>query len=153
MKRVNPFFALALAAIGITGAVACNAPGQAELSSNGKQIFTAATSQRGTPITSDIRTGMMMGNATVACASCHGPDGRGAHVQMMTGSVDAPDIRYATLTSGHMQDHPAYTDETIKRAITLGIDPGGKALQAPMPHWTMSADDLNDVVGYLKTLN
>jgi len=48
--------------------------------------------------------------------------------------------------------HPLYTDETIKRAITQGEDPDGEPLDWPMPRWTMSDEDLNDLLEYLKGL-
>jgi cytochrome c oxidase subunit II len=119
---------------------------------NGRQIYFTATSQRGSPITSDLQMGMM-GGGMMTCATCHGPDGRGGQVTFMMQYYTAPDIRHKTLTSNAMQDHPPYTDETIKRAITQGLDPGGDPLQYPMPRWTMSAADLDDLVAFLKTLN
>jgi len=123
--------------------------------SNGEQIYFTATSQRGTPITSDTSMGMMGGRT--ACASCHGPDGRGQRVRVMMGTFEAPDIRYKTLTAKKMEhdqgeEHPPYTDETIKRAITQGVDPAGKPLERPMPRWKMSDEDLNDLLDFLKSL-
>jgi hypothetical protein len=44
----------------------------------------------------------MMDSGTVACTSCHGPEGRGGRLQMMMQTFDAPDIRYKTLTSEGM---------------------------------------------------
>ncbi len=124
--------------------------------SNGEQIYTTATSQRGTLIDSDIGMGMM-GDGMVACVNCHGSDGRGGKAQIMMRTIDVPDIRYKTLTSAEMQhegeEHPPYTDETIKRAITQGLDPAGKLLEWPMPRWTMSEQDLDDLLTFLKTLN
>lgn len=49
--------------------------------------------------------------------------------------------------------HPPYTDELIKRAITEGLDPGGKPLDKTMPRWKMSDRDLDDVIAYLKQLS
>ncbi len=121
--------------------------------SNGEQIYFAGTSQRGTTITSDRRMGM------TTCASCHGPDGRGGQGRMMMRSFSAPDIRYMTLTAEEVEheheekeEHPPYTDATIKRAITAGLNPAGEALEWPMPRWTMSDADLEDLVEYLKSL-
>ena len=75
---------------------------------------------------------------------------------MMMTTFVAPDIRYPTLTAAEMdqggEKHPAYTDETIKRAITQVVDPAGKALEWPMPRWTMSETDRNDLLAFLKTL-
>jgi len=135
--------------------------------SNGEQIYFTGVSQRGTPITFDMHDnefmgGMRMMGGAMACVDCHGPDGRGGRVQMMMSSFVAPDIRYATLTAGEMEhgeeeghgdeEHPPYTEETLKRAITQGINPAGEPLDWPMPRWSMSEADLNDLIDYLQSL-
>jgi cytochrome c oxidase subunit II len=133
--------------------------------SNGERIFFTATSESGTPITPELEgmgrmRGMRFGQMT--CAACHGDDGRGGVVRMMMERFEAPDIRYETLTEeehgqgeeedGDHEEHPPYTDETIKRAITEGIDPAGEPLDWPMPRWEMDERDLDDLVEFLKTL-
>ena len=130
-----------------------------EFSSNGEQIFFTATSQRGTPITADMGGGPMMGGmmfgGSLSCASCHGPDGRGGELQMMGRSIEVPDIRWEALTSeehGAEMEHESYTEETIRQAITQGVDPAGEPLNWPMPRWSMSEEDLDDLIEYLKTL-
>lgn len=136
---------------------------------NGELIYFTGTSRSNTPITFDMHGGGMMGGMVMrggmGCADCHGPEGRGRSVQMMMTSFTAPDIRYTTLTSEEMahgpeegdghdgeKEHPPYTDETIKRAITQGIDPAGEPLAWPMPRWSMSDEDLDDLITYLKML-
>lgn len=103
---------------------------------------------------------MMAGG--MACGDCHGPDGRGGAFNMMMRTYTAPDIRYASLTEekhsneeaeGEHDEHPPYTEETIKRAITEGIEPNGESLEWPMPRWEMSESDLNDLLAFLKTLD
>ena len=125
--------------------------------SNGEQIYFTATSPRGTPITSDMDMGMgMMQGGMMTCVSCHDPDGRGGRVRMMMSTFVAPDIRYNTLTSeehGEEMEHESYTDETIKRAITDGVEPNGEPLDWPMPRWSMSDEDLDDLIEFLKTLD
>ena len=64
-------------------------------------------------------------------------------------SVQAADITWLSLTQNQQ---PPYTEDTVKRAITQGVDAAGQPLDAVMPRWSMSAQDLNDVVEYLKTL-
>lgn len=125
--------------------------------SNGERIYFTATSASGQPIIAEM-AGMHMGHpGMIACVTCHGPGGRGGTVPMMMGGTFvAPDIRYTTLIQGEHdeahEDHPPYTDETIKRAITKGIDSAGEPLAWPMPRWRMSEGDLNDLLDYLKTL-
>ncbi len=129
--------------------------GGSRFASNGEQIYFTATSQRGTPISSDMGMGMMRGGR-MTCASCHGPDGRGGRVQMMMQVFEVPDIRYQTLTSeehGEEMEHEAFTDDTIKQAITEGIEPNGESLDWPMPRWSMSDEDLDDLIEFLKALN
>jgi hypothetical protein len=76
---------------------------------------------------------------------------------MMMRVIDVPDIRYETLTSEDHgnhgeEEHEPYTEETIKRAITEGVEPDGEPLDWPMPRWSISDEDLDDLVDFLKTL-
>mgnify|MGYP005845731219 FL=1 len=85
------------------------------------------------------------------CVVCHGSDGKGGRVSMM-GTFTVPDIRYKTLTKPH-EDMPAFTEETIKRAIMQGKDSDGSELSANMPRWRMSNEDLDSVIDFLKRLS
>jgi len=49
-------------------------------------------------------------------------------------------------------DHPAYTDATIKRAVTQGLDPAGEPPDWTMPRWHLTDQDWTDLLAYLKTL-
>jgi len=126
--------------------------------SNGEQIYFTGTSQRGTAITAVMQPGMgRMRGSRLTCASCHGADGRGGQVQMMMQVVEIPGIRHETLTGDdHGEDehrHEPYTEQTIRRAITDGVDPDGEPLDWPMPRWSMADEDLDDLVEFLKTLD
>jgi mono/diheme cytochrome c family protein len=149
---------LALWLPGLLGGVG----GTSRFESNGAQIYFTATSQRGTIINSDVGPGMgRRQGSRMTCASCHGPDGRGGEVRMMMRVIEAPDIRYETLTSqehdGHgeegEEEHAPYTEKTIRRAITEGVEPEGEPLDWPMPRWSMSDEDLDDLVNFLKALD
>jgi cytochrome c oxidase subunit II len=131
---------------------------QQEFESNGERIYFTGTSDSGDDIRADMPGMQRMMAGGMACVDCHDTDGRGGTFSMMMGTYTAPDIRYATLTEEeHMDEegeegHPPYTDDTIKRAITEGINPGGEELEWPMPRWEMSESDLNDLLAFLKTL-
>ena len=92
---------------------------------------------------------MMQGR--LACVNCHGPEGHGGTVNFMMQTYDIPNISWPELTALD-QDFSPYTEETLKRAITRGLDPAGNLLEYPMPHWQMSDGDLSDLVAYIKTL-
>jgi cytochrome c oxidase subunit 2 len=93
----------------------------------------------------------MMMTVGLACVNCHGSEGHGGKVAIMMQTIDVPSITWPTLT-GQYEDHPPYTEETLKRAITQGVDPARNELEYPMPRWQMSAQDLNDLVAFIKTL-
>jgi hypothetical protein len=56
--------------------------------------------------------------------------------------------------TGYIEIHVdlPHTDETLIRAITEGVNPRGKQLDALMPRWTMSDEDLVEPLEHLKTL-
>jgi mono/diheme cytochrome c family protein len=91
------------------------------------------------------------------CAVCHGEDGAGGDLQMMM-SLEVPNVQYDHLTEeehdehGEEEGHPPYTEATVRRAITEGVNPAGEPLDHMMPRWRLEDDDLNDLIAYLKEL-
>lgn len=75
----------------------------------------------------------------------------------MMGTEVPGDIRYRHLIEEEEheegEEHPPYTDELIKRAITLGVNPAGEPLDLTMPRWRLSDQDLDDLLEFLKTLD
>jgi cytochrome c oxidase subunit II len=116
-------------------------------SSNGQRIYFTAENASGQPITYSGGPGTMM-SGRLTCVNCHGPKGHGGRVTLMMQSFDVPNIAWPELTA----DDPPYTEETLKLAITQGLDPAGDPLKYPMPRWQISNPDLNDLVGFIKTL-
>lgn len=51
-----------------------------------------------------------------------------------------------------MEDEP-HSEETFKRAIAEGVEPNGEHLDWPQPRWSMSKEDLDDLIAFLKTLD
>lgn len=128
--------------------------GPQEYVSNGQMIYFTGRNQQGQRIPFDGAP-MWLYMQGGSCASCHGADGRGGAPVMM-GTEIPGDIRYSHLTEEEHEEgeeHPPYTDELIRRAITLGLNPAGEPLDLTMPRWRMSDQDLDDLIEYLKTLN
>ncbi len=132
--------------------------------SNGKQIYFTATSKRGTPITyqGGPTTGMMMMGGNLACVSCHGTDARGGKHTMHMETMDAPDIRWSALSSGHheneemadKQEHQGgYNFDDFRNSVVNGKHPDGDEVKKDMPRWKMSDADLKDLMNYLKSLD
>jgi hypothetical protein len=123
--------------------------GSGAFDSNGQQIYFTATSQSGTAITytgGPASGGWMMMGGQLACASCHGPDGRGGeHSMGMMQTMDSKDIRWSVL-----QDE--FDAEKFRLAVVEGQDPEGTQLNSDMPRWKISDEDLADLIAFLKTL-
>jgi cytochrome c553 len=105
---------------------------------------------------------MMMGGY-LACASCHGPDGKGGIHQLHNLTMIAPDIRYAALDAKKKEtfaDNPSTTsrDKTeynlddLRLAVMDGQGSDGSQLDLYMPRWNLSDQDLADLLEYLETL-
>lgn len=122
--------------------------------SNGQLIYFTGSNERGERIPFEGGPNWLYMHGG-SCATCHGADGRGGAPVMM--GTDVPsDIRYHHLIEEEHEEgeeHPPFTDETIKRAITLGLNPAGEPLDLTMPRWHMSNQDVEDVLEFLKTLN
>jgi len=132
--------------------------------SNGKRIYFTATSAGNSQITySDgPEIGMMMMGGRLACASCHGTDARGGRHVMHMEVMDAPDIRWTALSSGHHDEeanagqnevnHKEYDLEDFRNAVEYGQHPDGDKLSLDMPRWQMNDEDLKDLMYYLQSL-
>ncbi|MFQ5614104.1 MAG: c-type cytochrome [Anaerolineae bacterium] len=163
MRPMQMLVGLTLLALTVT---ACAPAGftidQGRFASNGERIyFTGAGATGRIGYSGGEFGGGMMGSGRLACVDCHGPDARGGqHVMHMT-VMDAPDIRWATLSQaehgdhgdeGEM-DHPPYDEAAFKQAVTQGLNPGGRPLGPAMPRWRMSEQDLDELIAFLKTVD
>ena len=124
--------------------------------SNGERMYYTGYNDRGQQIGKSLGP-MWLYMHGGSCVDCHGMNGHGG-VPVMMGEAIPTDITYEALTSEHEakhdkeEEHPPYTDESIKTAIRDGINPAGKLLDSTMPRWQMSDSDLDDLLEYLKTL-
>lgn len=109
----------------------------------------------------DRRRGRRQGVPRMGCVRCHREDGQGGPIGMMGGGVEAPDIRYSTLSQGGIEfgedesstAEVSWTDADIARAIRDGVEPDGERLDRLMPRWKMDSTDMRDTIDYLKELS
>lgn len=120
----------------------------------GRQLYVESTSPSDSEFIAVLGEGLEIEASAVPCAGCHGRDGRGRP----EGGVTPTDITWNRLTRPYGataptgRRHPPYTESLMKRALSLGIDPGGSPFQVAMPRYRMSHQDMNDLLAYLKTL-
>ena len=89
------------------------------------------------------------------CVNCHLAGGAG----QSEGGVRSADITWFTLTKEYGgprpsgRTHPPYTDETVRKAITGGVDPAGNVLASAHPRFGMDREDLDDLLAYMKVMD
>jgi ABC-type branched-subunit amino acid transport system substrate-binding protein len=121
----------------------------------GKQIYFEGNSPSGDKIKAFIGNDRIaLPGSAATCGSCHGSDGRG---RPEAGRIPS-DITWDHLMKpyGHShslgRNHPAFTEASLKRSILNGNDPAGNQLDVTMPTYSMSIEDINDLIAYMKRL-
>ena len=74
-----------------------------------------------------------------ACKNCHGADAKGGK------KLPGPDIRGSVL-------QPDFDEAKFARAVTTGVDDGGKKLHNQMPRFSATPDDTDALWLYLNSL-
>ena len=132
--------------------------GSLAYASNGERIYFTGSSISGSAISASGGSGHMnfhMRMHGTGCVSCHGVEREGRRLWPQFW-IKAPALTAEALfeSDGHDEDghgdHGSYSDESLRRAITQGIDPSGAQLNDAMPRWNMNTADLNDLLTYLK---
>ncbi|MFO0700527.1 MAG: ABC transporter substrate-binding protein [Nitrospira sp.] len=87
------------------------------------------------------------------CVQCHGISGQGTE----EGGLRVPPLTAAFLRQPHESrqtgtQRAAYTDETLARAITQGVDAAGEPLHSGMPRYHLTDSQAAAVVAYLKKI-
>jgi cytochrome c553 len=103
--------------------------------------------------------------AMAACANCHRRSGMGSFeggtaVRPITGAaLYRPSELYGPARSDRFSPRagtkqwPAYTDQTLARAIRDGVDPSGRRFDTAMPRYALADADLALLISYLKSLS
>jgi ABC-type branched-subunit amino acid transport system substrate-binding protein len=134
---------------------AASAPPDRRQLERGRRIYQEGVSPSGSPIVAVMGEGdVEVAAASLPCAGCHGRDGKGRP----EGGVRPSDLTWSALSKPYGvthpggRRHPPYDARLLKRAISLGLDPAGNPLDATMPRFRMSLQDMEDLVAYLQEL-
>ena len=120
----------------------------------GKEIYLRGTSPSGREITGRIGE-IDVPASTVSCAGCHGLRGEGK----TEGGVTAGNLTWPHLSKPYGHTHPTgrkhgpFTDSAFIRAVVNGVDSDGNNLQVVMPRYNLSAEDMTDLLAYVKRID
>lgn len=128
----------------------------------GKQIYRSGVLPSGEPVRATVEGDVEVKGEQAACASCHGRSGLGfSEADRVPQAVTAP-VLFRARTIEHRGLHgsrtqgegtrPAYTSQTLRRAIRDGIDSAGRPLDPLMPRYALADDEIEPLLAYLRSL-
>ncbi|MGJ0484265.1 MAG: amino acid ABC transporter substrate-binding protein [Methylomicrobium sp.] len=141
----------------------------------GEQIYNQGIDSSGEPLEGQTEGDIEFKDAHFNCAQCHRRSGYGSseggnYVLPVTGDSlfnprnfdradlfkklfkeSQPKLFWARMRSAYQR--PAYTDESLVRAIREGIDPSGRKLSPLMPRYKISDRDMAGLTDYIKHLS
>src|SRR3569833_2985500 len=107
-----------------------------------------------------LERGDYLVNHLMSCGNCHSPRGPKTANRALSGGVQVFDepwfrVKGANITPDRETGIGAWSDDDIKRAITLGVRPNGTPLAETMPSAffrILTPRDLDAIVAYLRTV-
>lgn len=125
----------------------------------GRRMYMEGVLPSGEVMDAFIQGDVRVTGQQAICGACHRRSGMGASeggevALAITGAILYQPLRTPTSKPPLPPERrPAYTDETLKRAIREGIDPAGRSLDPVMPRYRVSDADLDVLITYMKTLS
>jgi cytochrome c1 len=123
----------------------------------GRQVYHRGVGEDGREILAAVgEQAVELPASALPCASCHGDDGRTPVGQ--GGTLMPPELtreamaRPASGAAANGRDRPAYEPRTLKRAVTMGLDPASNRLDTAMPRYRLTHAEAAALVAYLGTL-
>jgi ABC-type branched-subunit amino acid transport system substrate-binding protein len=119
----------------------------------GRAIYLRGESPAGREIAAAVGE-LDVPSTTVTCAGCHGARAEGK----TEGGVTAGNLTWSHLLKPYGHTHPTgrkhgfFNESSFIRAVTGGVDPAGNNLLTAMPRYRMSAEDMADLIAYLKRI-
>lgn len=161
MRRLRSVCLVIAAAIPLLAPLAGNAvtDGVAE----GKRIYHEGLRASGKPVEAAVRSDVVMQGAGLACVHCHRRSGYGSSESRIVIPPIAGSILFTRQRIGMARDYrdgrlgninrPAYTLQTLARALREGVDAAGRPLLPMMPRYRFSDVEVAAIAAYLNTLS
>ena len=130
----------------------------------GEILYRQGTLASGARVTGYRESGGSTSGVNAACVNCHRASGLGtvegrtvippitSKYLFRTGVLIAPESPTHHVVSASA-GRSAYTDETLARAISEGLDPDGRTLDYLMPRYKLDLETMSSLIGYLKKLS
>lgn len=157
MKRTYTLYLLGMLFLGLIAAKRPNilAPSEGLTAQQkaGKNIYTKGIGVSDVKVIAQM-SGIQVPATIMPCVNCHRADGTGNP----EGGIVPSNILWTELTKSYgglrqnKNKRLPYTEQSLRKVITTGKDSGGNQLDATMPQYNMSREDLDNLIEYIKIL-
>lgn len=130
----------------------------------GERIYHHGISTRNQPIVASVEGDVAITGQKIACVTCHQRSGLGtseaailippiAGIQLFSPRSPRNPFQSSLFTTDSAPgNRPAYRRDTLRRALRQGLDSSGRALDALMPRYELTDQDVDALTAYLNTL-
>lgn len=150
-------------AIGVAWAMlALPAAEQLPSTDAGERFYRAGLDAGGAAVTAVVQGDIRVRSTEMPCVNCHRRSGLGTSEGPVTTPPVIGSALFAPLTRGSAQmgtvtttgpgTRPAYTAQSLLRAVRDGVDPAGRTLSATMPRYALSGETGVALTAYLGSL-
>ena len=129
----------------------------------GRSIYRDGLLASGQPLRATVQAGVALEGAAAACVNCHRRSGLGGSEgqskirpvagRLLFASSQSELARRWGVPAGAGVARPPYTRASLARALREGVDPGGRVLDALMPRYALSDDEVAELHAYLEGLS
>ena len=131
----------------------------------GEAMYREGRLPSGEPMKALVQRDIVVQGNEVTCFNCHMRSGLGSLEGGVTTLPTNGARLYVPLRSAYelpstsmgfrpiKAPRPAYTDETLAKALWLGIDPAGRVMSETMPRYSLNPREMEIMLFYLKNLS
>jgi cytochrome c553 len=129
----------------------------------GQSIYRNGLLASGEPVRATVQKSVVLGGAEAACVNCHRRSGLGGSEgqnpirpiagRLLFTSSQTEFARRRAVPGSAAAVRPAYTRDSLARALREGVDPAGRVLDALMPRYALSDDEIDQIHAYLEGLS
>jgi cytochrome c553 len=125
----------------------------------GKQLYRQGLLADGQPSQAVVQSDVVASGTQFTCVSCHQRSGLGTSEGGKQTPAVTGAILFAPIEFRRREFHetkiirPAYNGETLSTAIRSGVSESGDVFDPLMPRYSLSDQDMNNLIAYLKSLS
>lgn len=117
---------------------------------SGARLYLQGRGSNGLAVSAHVQGDVPVPAAATACVQCHRRSGLGvAEGGQRSAAIDASHL-FSPVNGPN--GRPAYDEASLLRAVTAGIDSGGRPLSSLMPRYALTPDEIEALAAYLRTL-